>query len=540
LILANGESSNPHTSNKPVNPFNLKIGHLNINSLRYKTILLSDLLYENEVDVFCISETKLDESMKVMNIPGYNFIRRDRTGFGGGVGMYLKSAFRYTEFNLKSVDSGQGKIESISVKAQIGNRKSFIVCSLYRPKFSLSLADLEILENYFEELHNYRYPFYVCGDFNIHLEDTDKTFTRKFNSLLTKFNLVELIQKPTRGNARLDLIITNNPIPCLSSYVFRPTLTTDHEATLCVIPLSKPKPTPITISYRAYDRINYEKFVPSLIDTFNSDNDPKKLLRIEVESFIDKLVSIYDEHAPILQKRISPKSSPKFLTTETRQLKSLRNKLISKNKSLQNQIQKTEIHNITKLINKSIHSDTKQYYNLEISNKGMWSVVNKFLKPIRTSSTSFDVNELNNHYFLISNASIPILYPSKPQQINVNCKFSFLPVSTTDVLKAWRSLKNKFKTTPDQLKIAPIMLKKIIHYPPIIDALTYLINRSLLESEFVDQFKISAISPVPKISSPTTPADYRPISVQSTLSKLTEKCAYKQLIDYLDSNKLLY
>jgi len=534
------ECSIPCAVNKPVKCFNIKIGHLNINSLRYKTILLSDLLYENDLDVFCISETKLDGSMKVLNIPGYYFVRRDRTGFGGGVGIYLKSIHRYTELNLKSVDYGQGKIESISIKVQIENRKSFIVCSLYRPKFSISLSDLEIFENYFEELHSNRYPFYICGDFNIHLEETDKPLIRKFNSLLNKFNLVELVQKPTRGNARLDLIITNNPIPCLSSQVFSPTLTTDHEATVCVIPLSKPKPAPITISFRAYDRINYEKFVPSLINSFNSNNDSSKSLGAEVDSFIDKLISIYDEHAPILKKKINPKSSPKFLTTDTRRLKAVRNKLISKNKLCNNANQKKEIYNITKLINKSIHADTKQYYNLEISNKGLWSVVNKFLRPISKSSNKFDVNDLNNHYFQISNAEIHTPCPIKPLEINVNSEFKFQPVSTFDVIKAWRSIKNKFKTTPDQLKIAPIMLQKVIHCPSIIDNLTYLINRSLLESDFVNQFKISAISPVPKISNPIIPADYRPISVQSTLSKLTEKCAYKQLINYLDSNDLLY
>ena len=62
--------------------------HLNINNIRYKISMLSDIVAK-KIDVLCISETKLDESFMSSNflIPGYSIpFRRDRTAYGWGGG----------------------------------------------------------------------------------------------------------------------------------------------------------------------------------------------------------------------------------------------------------------------------------------------------------------------------------------------------------------------------------------------------------------------------------------------------------------------
>jgi retron-type reverse transcriptase len=51
--------------------------------------------------------------------------------------------------------------------------------------------------------------------------------------------------------------------------------------------------------------------------------------------------------------------------------------------------------------------------------------------------------------------------------------------------------------------------------------------------------KISKIVPVPKISHPTSPTEFRPISIQTYLSKLFEKCLYTQLSDHKEKNNML-
>ena len=51
----------------------------------------------------------------------------------------------------------------------------------------------------------------------------------------------------------------------------------------------------------------------------------------------------------------------------------------------------------------------------------------------------------------------------------------------------------------------------------------YLYGVSILSSYVPPQWKISTITPVPKVTRPTKPADYRPISVTPILCRLLEK-----------------
>jgi len=495
---------------------------------------------EHDIDIFCISETKLDSNIKLLNIPGYNFIRKDRTCNGGGVGIFLKSDISFKEIVLRLSKSDQGNLESLTVLAQIGKYQSIVISCIYRPKFSLSLDDLESLEDYFTELSGLRYRFYSCGDFNIHLENENLTTVKKFNSILNKLNLSELIQKPTRGAARLDLIISNDPNPILSSHVIPPIISTDHEATLIIKNLKPQKPKKSAFKFRNYKNIDCMKFNTAISKNFNFNFDDSQLLSSQLNTFMNTVNSLFDYYAPVLTKHIRPKATPKSLSTETRNLKRIRNKLLFDYKLNNIESLKLEINALTKLIGKRIYLDTKNYYNSEINDKGIWSVVNKFLKPTLNSKSNFDVNILNNHYCSISNAPVLVKCPSKPPEIKVTSTFNLVKINNSDLINAWNSIKNKSKTAQDQLGIAPYMIQLVISNPIINNALTYLVNRSLVESTFINDFKISAILPIPKISNPTSPSDYRPISLQSTLSKLNEKCAHRQLVKYLTVNKILY
>ena len=65
---------------------NLFFGHLNIKSLRKKREYLEPLI-RNHVDIFLVSETKLDSSSlgSEYTIPGYMLFRKDRNQHGGAL-----------------------------------------------------------------------------------------------------------------------------------------------------------------------------------------------------------------------------------------------------------------------------------------------------------------------------------------------------------------------------------------------------------------------------------------------------------------------
>jgi len=56
------------------------------------------------------------------------------------------------------------------------------------------------------------------------------------------------------------------------------------------------------------------------------------------------------------------------------------------------------------------------------------------------------------------------------------------------------------------------------------------------KGEFPNLLKIAQITPIPKITSPKSPNDYRPISILPTLSKVFEKVVYSRLYSFVTSD----
>jgi retron-type reverse transcriptase len=67
-----------------------------------------------------------------------------------------------------------------------------------------------------------------------------------------------------------------------------------------------------------------------------------------------------------------------------------------------------------------------------------------------------------------------------------------------------------------------------------------LVNASLVNGLFPDNLKTNIITPIPKVSNPTTCSDYRPVSCQPYISLLIEKCAHMQIYSYFEQNNLFY
>jgi len=83
-------------------------------------------------------------------------------------------------------------------------------------------------------------------------------------------------------------------------------------------------------------------------------------------------------------------------------------------------------------------------------------------------------------------------------------------------------LLDKLKSTatePDGLPSWFLRLSAPIFAAPLAD----LINKSIRHSKVPTQWKSSLIKPIPKVASPSSPSDYRPISITSVLSRFTER-----------------
>eukprot|EP00732_Lithocolla_globosa_P002639 Lithocolla_globosa_v1_NODE_1798_length_2330_cov_3.987692.p3 type:complete len:131 gc:universal NODE_1798_length_2330_cov_3.987692:433-825(+) len=70
--------------------------------------------------------------------------------------------------------------------------------------------------------------------------------------------------------------------------------------------------------------------------------------------------------------------------------------------------------------------------------------------------------------------------------------------------------------------------------------LLYVIRVSFQKGVFPDSLKIARVTPLYKSDDPTDPANYRPISVLPTFSKIFERLYHSQLTTFFETNNLLY
>ena len=84
------------------------------------------------LDVLAINESKLDlvDSDQLVNLEGYNIVRRNRNKQGGGVCFYLQNTITFSrQYQLENDD-----LELITLEIQKPNSCPFLIIALwYRP-----------------------------------------------------------------------------------------------------------------------------------------------------------------------------------------------------------------------------------------------------------------------------------------------------------------------------------------------------------------------------------------------------------------------
>ena len=108
-------------------------------------------------------------------------------------------------------------------------------------------------------------------------------------------------------------------------------------------------------------------------------------------------------------------------------------------------------------------------------------------------------------------------------------------ISTHDVILLLDSVKTSTATGADHIPAKILKLSS----PFISQPVTEIINRAIAEGTFPAQWKAAFITPIHKNGPTNDPANYRPISVLPSLSKIFEKHILKHLNLHLKSNSVL-
>ena len=179
----------------------LTILQLNICGMINKQTELYKLLTgenKNKVDVALICETWIrPENQNRVNIAGYNYEGKDRTGKKGGrVGIFLNDQLKYR--HRKDLEEGGPCIESLVVELK-GNKENTLLTSCYRAPNMDQKNFIEAYQTLLEKLRKCSKNVIIGLDHNMDLlKSSGQKLTNSFFDLNLINGMYPCITKPTR------------------------------------------------------------------------------------------------------------------------------------------------------------------------------------------------------------------------------------------------------------------------------------------------------------------------------------------------------
>ena len=420
----------------------------------------------------------------------------------------------------------------------------------------------------------------LLGDFNVNLLET--CVNGKANELLTSLEstgLHQIITSPTRvtknSSSLIDHIYTNasqNDHSEIHSGIIE-TDVSDHFPIFVSLQhfLRPNKNGPfkkIIRSYRAYDATTFCK------DLAKVDwNEVYRCNDVDIAylTFYNFLKDMCDKHAPIRNININKKkNAPRKPWVTPGIIKSINKKckLYKAYKASNfNEVHAAKYKKYRNVLGTVLKNAKRMYYSkLFLENKNdtskTWKIVNELLKGGNVGQKNTEVEKLtiNNdgvkqemtsekdiaesfNDFFVSIG--PKLAEAIPDDSSNHTKFlseenekslSWSPVTSTEILDYLQKLDNRKAHGFDNLPVR--LLKDSAHL--ISTPLSYIFNLSLENGIFPDYLKTAKVTPIYKKGPREDPGNYRPISVLPIIAKIFEKIVNKRVVEFLDSNAILY
>ena len=190
------------------------------------------IMYENDPDVVFVTEswTSSDTLDSQLCMTGYELYRFDRIyRKGGGCIIYAKNDLNVVQLDIDILDT-----ESIWCK--IVDREEEVIIGVSYNSPSSNDTCRNNLNNIAKNICSTYKNVIVCGDFNYpcinwNLLHASTTSGQMFLDAILDSYLVQVIDKPTRGDNILDLILTSNEALVENINIEEPFASSDH----CVV-----------------------------------------------------------------------------------------------------------------------------------------------------------------------------------------------------------------------------------------------------------------------------------------------------------------
>ena len=519
---------------------------LNIQSVRNKTDDLFIVLeHLNFPSLVLLTEHWLKPN-EPLHIPGYfiksKFCRADSQC--GGTVLLVNESFgeKFTNFDKHNDWLIERHFEFSIVYSE--TMRCFVICIYRSPNGNICLF-LERLEELLTKLP-INHKIILAGDFNIDFEDKNNIFTLRLSNLLESFNCDMHVRSATRitelSSTTIDYIASN--IQNVSCNVFDPKLS-DHNAILAKFPIQCDFPKDGHRTGRIYSGRNFQNFRNRCE---NSDWTSALSHTDPLEAFHTTLARTVNITFPIRRLKTKRKCKKRWLSkgirtsaTNLRFLNSLR-KAYSNSTMLQSYYSQYR-----KIYRAVIRAAKKCYYSKRLFNSNnkqreSWAIVGEITNRVGASSVvDISANILNDYYCTVANNLTVEIHPDMDpltflDNINISESLTmFHPTTPNEIKKTISSLRNINATNDDGIST------RILESLPdnAITVLSDVINTSFRSGCFPACFKTSKVIPLYKGGDQSAPSNYRPISLQSTFSKLIESLVKHRILTHLNNCEIL-
>ena len=483
--------------------------------------------------------------------------RQDRGSLGGGLCVYIKDIYKASVIgNLSNIS--ENSFQQLWLKVICKKLKSFLLCTVYRPP-NTPISFLEILSKSFMDSLLVGSEVVILGDLNCNvLEDCYEG--RALTEFCSTFNLTQLVESPTRvtetSKSIIDIVLTTNK-DFVENCVVKSSSISDHNLVCFNLKLKAPRPrhSYVTIrSYKNYDRDNFlvdlSRVPFHMVYFFESLDD-------QVDAFNCLFLEVLDVYAPF--KRIKIKSRPNpFITQEIKQLMKTRDLWHKTAKRTSDRLHWNAYRFFRQEVKREIRLAEKAYVRTELQNsKGnsnaIWKVINRCLPrkgaPLKTENPLSLSKTFNEFYTSVGKATADKArliarefgfspsghgllhnYANDVHENDHRELFMFSAVTESLVENIVNGLPSN--KAPGADKITSRVLKDSL--PAILPIITHLFNKSFATGTFARSWKMAEVIPVPKSGDFNEPVNTRPISLLPILSKVCERLAHRQFVDFLN------
>jgi endonuclease/exonuclease/phosphatase (EEP) superfamily protein YafD len=536
--------------------------HMNSRSILNKTDELQHICKTLQPDIVCITETWLDDSVPTQTCTpnGYNIIRKDRSedfkqkygrNKGGGVAVYYKE-----HLNVERKEYLTDKCEEI-LWVQIKLKTSYMLGVIYQAEYT-HLTNEYNGESKIEE--NIRRAteitdrVIITGDYNIDTSSQNKE-SQHLKNIYKCYGLTQHITKPTRVDSKsrkpatIDHIWSNKEINLVKKTGTFMGLS-DHFGIYMTLNVQQQQPKKDVVKYRCFKTYNSADFNEDLNIKLGNSNVHRLIQANDVNQATEELIKIIQDtanvHAPVKEIQIGKrKNAAKWSTDELAEKIEEKNELLTDYfgsglsflKVRANKL-KNEINHLKRKLKKSYF--TEKINEVNGDSKKLWKIL-KEITGTRKNKNTIEPEMLTqekankyNTFFATVGAEIQKHLKVQPHSTDYSGLkgFEFKDECEGNITKLIDKIKPDVAVGDDTINARLIKDAKAT----IVPILTQIINIGYKRAIFPDIMKNTIIKAIHKKNCTDDIANYRPLSILPTLSKIFERAAANQIIAYLENN----